>query len=272
MRKRWAQVVFTNAFDNMKFLVTIFYSFFSISLVFSQYSVSGSIVIPYSLDSLIPLNKLDIYLIDKDKVTLTDINGHFSFDNLEKGNYSIEIGGSESIFNKLIISDILVTKRINLDTIQIIQDFSNPSWTSLASAISISGLRYIYKDNGQLILDTITNNFYDHGLYREGRSIVDPKDSVWRLYRQGEWKNDRYILYYDHGRLNGDFSILDSSRQNIICRGYYKNYKRDGIWIYYDAEGKEDFRINFIDDYLIINQTDFNLNDYRSNIWRIYNF
>ena len=256
----------------MRIIITILICFISISPIISQYSIHGFVGIPYSDDSIMPISNIDIYLLEKDRVTLTDAMGKFDFNNIEKGTYSIKIGGLKSSYNKLLITNIQVTHNVTLDSIIVIVDYSNPSWMSLGRVLTVNGLKNLYAENGQFELDTVTSNFYDHGLYRERQSINDPSDSVWRFYRQGTWKNDNYILNYDHGRLNGEICKLDSSKQNITCRGYYKNDQRNGLWTYYHKDGKIDFSISYIDDFLIIDQNKYSIKDYNSNIWRMYNY
>ena len=256
--------------QKMKTLVLIFVLFIITIRLFCQYSINGVIVVENEKSSLVPLSNVNIDLIEKGKLILTDKNGCFSFNDLEPGTYSIKISlnvseNSPASFNRLIISNILLTKSINLDTIKLLFYYEICDFHYLTNmAPTISSEKALYSINGSFIIDTI-------GLSerKSQNETISSFDSVQFLLREGKWIWKNHVAYYERGKFNGKFSSY-YSEDSLKCQGNFRDNIRNGEWIYYNESGEIDFIINFQDGYLMVDQKGFSIKDYNHNIYKIY--
>jgi antitoxin component YwqK of YwqJK toxin-antitoxin module len=255
--------------------------FFNLSLtLFSQYSIAGVIVEKYSKDSLMPLQNVNIHLIDNNDSVRSDKKGHFKFTHLKKGTYSIKF--ESGVFNKLILRNIDLTKNILLDTILLAIDYGISYHMVVHSAWSLNTLLDTFSKNGKFVKDTLTNNFYEQGCYRPGFTIPDTnsplRDSYLRdganYYRQGEWKwkfdSLNVIENYDRGSFNGPkMAYYDNGKK--VFTGEFRENIRIGSWNFYDANKDNMLSVEFQNGVLIIDLRKISIKDYNDRIGNIYN-
>jgi hypothetical protein len=244
---------------------------------FSQYSLNGVFAEKYSEDSLTPLPNIQITLLENQKFTQSAMDGTFGFENLQKGMYSVQI--ECGILNKLIIENIELAEDTNLDTILMIVDYNPVAKIVVHSAWSLSSLLETFKNNGSFVKDTLTNNFYEQGLYVEGKTIPDKyrEDYLWEgdnYYRQGEWKwkydTINLLENYNKGIVDGKTcAYYDNGK--MIYSGEYKNNRKNGVWIFFDYYSHgNDFSLEYRNGYLVIDLHKFSIKKYNRKINTIY--
>jgi antitoxin component YwqK of YwqJK toxin-antitoxin module len=245
--------------------------------VWGQYSLKGSLATLYSADSLIPITGVYIRLLEKNVECITNKNGQFNFESIASGKYSLEING----LNKIIIRNIELNSDLILDTIRMIIDYSYSPKMVVHSAWSAEELKRTFSENGGFIKDTLSNNYYEQGIYIPEKTIPDSTnpyrdDYLWygnNYYRQGEWKwkNDsiNIVENYNKGKLNGSKLVYYENGQ-LISIGAYVDNVRVGVWKFYDKQ-ENLFQIEFQNSYVIIDLKTNSIKEYNKRVQNIYN-